>query len=491
MATLKQQTITSIGWSTVGSLGKQSIQFVISVILARLLLPEDFGLLGMVVVFTGFATLFNDLGFGAALIQKKTLEEQHLSSVFWLNLGVGFFLTLLFMALAPLIASFYKEPQIVPLTRIVSIIFFVGAFGIVQKNLFSRKMQFKVLAAIDLLAVSIAGIIAIALAFAGYGVWSLIAQLVSFTILSVLLLWLRSNWHPRFIIKRRALKELWPFSSNLLGAQLLNYGVRNVDYLLIGRYVGSAGLGIYTRAYTTMLLPINQVTAVVGRVMFPALSRIQDDISKVKQVYLHANRMIALVTIPLMLGLLVVARPFVLTLYGPKWAAVIPVLQILCLVGIKQPLGTTVGWIYQSQGRTDLMFRWSILSFVVTIISFFIGIRWGIIGVATAYAIGNYLIWYPAIAIPGKLIDMTFGEFIMNIAGVFGCAVGMAFITWGLGEILPKEWPIWLVLILQVIAGSVVYFVLIHVFKIQAYREFKSLALEQWHRRRILFAAKD
>ncbi|MCP4361150.1 MAG: MOP flippase family protein [Chloroflexi bacterium] len=490
MVTLKQRTITGIGWSTVGSFSKQGVQFVLSVILARLLTPEDFGLLGMVLVFTGLAILFNDLGFGAALIQKRALKEQHLSSVFWLNLGVGFLLTILMIALAPFIASFYNEPQLVLVVRAMAMVFFVGALGVVPRNIFSRHMQFKVLVSIDFLAVFLAGIIAIILALLEFGVWSLVGQLLSFTVISVFLLWIRSHWRPRFILQWQALRELWPFSSNLLGAQLLNYGVRNVDYLLIGRFIGSGELGIYTRAYTTMLLPINQITAVVGRVMFPALSQIQDDIPKVKHVYLYANRIIALLTMPLMLGLLVVAKPFVLALFGPKWEAVIPVLQILCLVGLKQPIGSTVGWIYQSQGRTNLMFRWSIFAFVVTIISFFIGIRWGVVGVAAAYAVGNYLIWYPSVEIPGRLIDMSFKEFIVNVAGIFGCALGMALIVWALGTRFPSEWPNWLQLLIQVAVGVVVYWSLIHIFRVRAYSETKSLFLEQWHNRRVVTVPK-
>lgn len=286
----------------------------------------------------------------------------------------------------------------------------------------------------------------------------------------------------KLIIRKQAVNELWGFSSNLLGAQLLNYGVRNFDYLLIGRFVGSEGLGIYTRAYTTMLLPINQITAVVGRVMFPALSRIQSDLQKVKDVYLYANRIIALVTIPLMVGLIVVARPFVLTLFGPKWEAVIPILQILCLIGIKQPIGSTVGWIYQSQGRTDLMFRWSAFSILVTIVAFLIGIKWDIIGVSVAYAVRSYLIWYPNIVIPGRLIEMSFKEFLVNVLSVLGCSLGMALITWVLGTRLPTNWPNWLLLIVQITVGIGVYLGLIHLFKLQAYTEAKLLLIEQWRK---------
>ena len=370
---------------------------MILVILARLLSPEDFGLLGMILVFTGIAKLFSELGFGAALIQKTELEEGHLSSVFWLNIAVGLILTILVYMSAPWVASFYNEPRLILLVRAISISFVIAGFGVVQKAMMTRKMQFKLLAIIQLLSVFITGIITVLMAFSGYGVWSLVVQLISVSFLGVVFLWLLGEWRPKFIFKAAALKDMISFSANLLGAQLLNYGVRNFDYLLIGRYVGSSGLGVYTLAYKFMLLPINQVSRIIGRVMFPALSQIQDDNQRIKRIYLRANRVIGLLTIPLMFGMIVVARPLVLTIVGPNWEAVIPVLQILCLVGIKQPVGSTTGWLYQAKGRTDLMLRWNFISMAITIAAFIIGIRWGIIGVATAYAIRSYLIWYPAI----------------------------------------------------------------------------------------------
>jgi hypothetical protein len=222
MLLLKQKTVSGLGWSMAGSIGKQGLQFAISIVLARLLTPEDFGLIGMIVVFIGIANLFSDLGLGSALIQMKSLEEKHLSSVYWLNLGVGFLLTVMFMIIAPLIANFYDEPQLESMVRYISVVFFIGAMSIVQKNLFFRSMRFKMLSVVEILAILIAGIIAISLAFSGFGVWSLVAQLVSFTALTTAFLWILSNWRPRFLIELQAIRELWPFSSNLLGAQILN-----------------------------------------------------------------------------------------------------------------------------------------------------------------------------------------------------------------------------------------------------------------------------
>ena len=484
MASLKQKTISGIGWSAVGGFFLQGLQFVILVVLARLLSPEDFGLMGMVLVFTGIAKLFSELGFGAALIQKTELEERHLSSVFWLNLAVGLILTILVYMSAPWVASFYNEPRLISLVRTISISFVIGGFGVVQTAIMTRKMQFKLLAIIQIISVFITGIITVLMAFSGYGVWSLVVQLISVSFLGVLFLWILGEWRPKFIFQAAALKDMISFSANLLGAQLLNYGVRNFDYLLIGRYVGSSGLGVYTLAYKFMLLPINQVSRIIGRVMFPALSQIQDDNQRIKRVYLRANRVIGLLTIPLMFGMIVVARPLVLTIVGPNWEAVIPILQILCLVGIKQPVGSTTGWLYQAKGRTDLMLRWNFISMVITIAAFIIGIRWGVIGVATAYAIRSYLIWYPAITIPGRLIGLTFWEFFKNLGGVFACSITMSILVWLIGYWMPVSWPYWLQLIIQVGSGAIVFLMLAHAFKLQAYDEVKVLLMEQWEERK-------
>ncbi len=484
MASLKQKTISGIGWSAVGGFSLQVLQFVILVILARLLSPEDFGLLGMILVFTGIATLFSELGFGAALIQKAELEEHHLSSVFWLNLLVGLILAALVYMSAPWVASFYNEPRLTLLVRAISASFVIAGFGIVQKALMSRNMQFKLLTIIQLLSVFITGIITVLMAFSGYGVWSLVVQLISISFFSVLFLWLFGRWRPKFIFQIVALKDMISFSGNLLVAQVLNYSVRNFDYLLIGRYIGSSGLGFYTIAYKFMMLPINQVSSIIGRVMFPALSQIQDDDQRIKRIYLQANRIIGLLTIPLMCGMLVVARPLVLTVVGPNWEGAIPILQILCLVGLKQPIGSTTGWLYKAKGRTDLMLRWNFIAMVITIVAFIIGIRWGVIGIATAYAIRSYIIWYPAITIPGRLINLTFWEFFKNHSGVFACSITMSILVWLIGYCMPVSWPYWLQLIIQVGSGAIVFLMFAHVFKLQAYDEVKVLLMEQWHKRK-------
>ena len=216
--------------------------------------------------------------------------------------------------------------------------------------------------------------------------------------------------------------------------------------------------------------------------MFPALSRIQSDKARVKRIYLRSISSIALLTFPLMLGLLVVADSFVLTLYGPKWAAVIPVLQVLCIVGLVQSIVSTTGWIYTSQGHTDWQLWWTIGAGALTFAAFMIGVQWGVIGVAVAYAIRVYSTLYFALAIPGRLIDITFFEVVRAVAGIFGCAASMALLVWAVGWLLPADWPPWAYLAVQVLVGAVVYGGLVHLFRLLAYQDVRAIVAAQWRR---------
>lgn len=484
IADLRQQTVSGVGWTSVTQLGKQGLQFIISVVLARILSPEDFGLVGMVLIFTGFAALFGELGFGAALIQREVLEERHYSSIFWLNLAFGILLTGLITLLAPFIAEFYNEPQLIPLTSIIAVNFFVSSLGIVQNALLNRNMAFRLIAIVETTSVLVGGTVAILLALSGYGVWSLGWQLVITTTIMAIGFWTVNSWRPKLIFDWHAVKELLGFSGNLLGFNAFNYWSRNADNLLIGRFLGTGELGIYTRAYTTMLLPISQVTNVLSRVMFPALSRVQHDKVRVKRIYLRSIAMIALISFPMMMGLFVLAEPFILTLYGPKWIRVVSVVQILSLVGMVQSIVASVGWIYQSQGRTDWMFKWGLLVGSLGILSFIVGIVLGTIeAVALSYAIINLLLLYWNLSIPGKLIDMSFSEIISSLMGVFGCAVAMAVVVWLFGIYLPESWPSWAYLLVQTSIGIVSYGFLTHLFNIPAYTDAKGILVEQWQKR--------
>ena len=421
---------------------QQVIQFTLSVILARLLVPEDFGLVGMVAVFLGFAALFGEFGFSSALVYRPDLRPIHSVSIFWVNILAGVVIAALFWIGAPYVARFYNTPALERITQVVGLNFALSAASIVPLALLRRSMAFNRIAVLNVAAALVAGCTAILLAYMGFGPWAIVVQgLVSATATSLLAIAL-ADWRPRLQFSASAVRELLGYSSNLVGFGVVNYWARNADNLLIGKFLGSFSLGVYSRAYTLMLLPISEVISVLGTVMFPALSSIQEDKARVKRIYLRAMPMIALIAFPMMLGLMVVAEPFVLALFGERWIAVAPLLRILCIVGVIQSMCSPTGWIYTSQGRTDWMFWWGIVSSGTFIAGIVIGVLQGTAqAVALYYLLANVVMCYPCIAIPGRLIDLRFSEVARAVVGPLVCASVMAVIVWGAGTLIPAAWP--------------------------------------------------
>jgi PST family polysaccharide transporter len=479
MEEFRQKTISALTWSGAIQSSQYGFQFLISVVLARLLTPVDFGLIGMVMVLTGFAARFSDLGMGAALVQKLEVTEEQTDSVFWINIMIGAGLTALFMLTAPLIAWFYKEPGLVSLTRVLALIFIFHAFGNVHRVVLQRRLDFKRIAQVEVSALLLGGVLAIGMALMGFGVWSLVAQPLVNGLTTSILFWLLVDWRPEFRFRPGKIKELTSFAFHLMGFDFFNYWVRQFDNILIGWKLGSAPLGLYSRAYNLMVFPVSRLGGLISRVMFPALSAIQEDRQRVKRVYLQVTRGIALITFPLMVGMLVVADNFMLTVFGRQWMGAVPVLELLCVAGLFQSIGTTVGWIYTSQGRTDIMFKWGVAAGVVRITSFVIGVHWGIVGVAAAVVISGLVLWIPSWIIPGRLIELRFGEMAKNVLPLFLSAVVMGLFVTAISVVIPGDWPVAVVLLVQILAGVASYAALVHVFGVQAYIEVREVVVSK------------
>ena len=412
---LRTKTIRGIGWSATSQIARLSMQVVITAILARLLTPSDFGLIAMVAVFSAFVGIFSDFGLSSALIQRKEINNELLSSVFWIGVLLGVLLTLSFAICAPLIAAFYSEPQLIPIIVVLSTTFFIGSLGNTQIALLTKNMNFKALAIISVCAVAVSGTVAVLLAFSGYGVWSLVWNAIVAACVTVPLSWMYSRWVPRVFLALQQVRQVISFGANLTGFSFVNYFARNLDNLLIGKFLGPSPLGLYNLTYNLLLFPLNNISYVIGNVMFPALSIIQHDKQMVRDVYIIANRYIAVVSFPLMTWMLVAAPQLVPVIFGPKWAGAIVLVQILALTAIGQSIGTNIGWIYLSQGRTDIMLKWGILSTIVVVISFFVGLRWGVVGVAAAYTIATYSLAYPGFVIPFRLIQLKVSDFFVQL----------------------------------------------------------------------------
>ena len=475
MASLKDRTILGLQWSMIAQLSRQAWRLVCTAVLSRLLSPAEYGLLSMALIFICFADLFSNLGFGQALVQRQGLEQRHINTVFGLQIALNILLTLLMCALSPLIGRFYHAPRLVGIICVLATNYIVLAFRAVPSMLLTRAMNFKGLALRDMAADVVAGIAAIVMAVSGWGIWSLVGQMLLGSLASTVLVWPMLHEKPRPVLNAPALRELWGFSSGLFGSTVITYWARNADSLLIGKFLGQTELGLYGRAYSLMMLPLTQVSYVVNQVMFPALSQIQHDHEKVRRVYLKALRMLAFITFPMMTGLFVTAEPFIRVLCGKQWLPAIPVFKILCGVGLLQSVGTTVGWIFTSQGRTDLLFRLTIMNTVVVVGAFLVGLRWGITGVAGAYALANVLLWYPQWHIMGRIIELRVSTIVKNVMAVFSAALLMAILVWGVDRSLTAHWAAWSRLLSLSCAGVVIYLGLMAGIKKSAFVEWLDL----------------
>lgn len=455
---LKQSAVSGVRWSLVAQIVRQIMQFLTTAVLARLLSPSDFGLVGMATVITGFISIFNDLGTSAAIIQRKQISDSLVSTIFWVNVIIGLLASLILLVCSPLVAIFYREPRVTEVLRVLALTFIISGFSIAHKAILQKKIAFSILAKIEIISVILGSITGISSAFLGLGVWSLVLQTLVLVSSTSILLWVASQWKPQFVFCVNDLREVSSYSLNLTGFSVFNYFVRNGDYILIGRFLGSQDLGYYTLAYRLMLYPLQNVSSVIGRVMFPVLSQVQDDNVKFRSVYLKAIATISLIVFPVMTGLCVLAEPFILVVFGQQWRPVILLLIILSPLGMIQSLASTVGNIYNAKGRTDWLFIWGIVTGFLAIIAFIIGLHWGIIGVASAYAIYYiFLVSYPCFAIPFRLIELPMSEFGLLILRPLVASLLMSIAILGIKILLPTSLAsIWILAIL-VLVGIISY----------------------------------
>ncbi len=341
---LRRKAVSGVKWTFASQISRQVIQFVSTAILARLLAPSDYGLLAMALVVVGIIELFRDLGTSAALIQRREISSDCLSSLFWLNAFIGLVAALLLWVFSSTIASIYREPQLELLLQVLAPIFVVSGVGQVQRALLEKNLKFNQLAWIEIWSYLGGTILAVGMAVVGYGVWSLVLQSIGAAVIATVLLLTASSWQPSLCFRLTEIRSIAHYSLPLAGFNFFNYLSRNADYMLVGRFLGPVDLGYYTLAYRLMLYPLQTVSFAISRVMFPVFSEIQDEDVRFRKVYLILCASIAVITFPMMGGLMAVCDLFALTMFGSQWAPVVPLILILAPVGcfsrLEQPLGT-------------------------------------------------------------------------------------------------------------------------------------------------------
>jgi O-antigen/teichoic acid export membrane protein len=460
---LKKQVMSGSFWSAASNISVQAVHFVVLIVLARLLVPEDFGIVAISGVVVGIITLFQDLGMGSAIIQKKRIDEGHLATSFLVSFVTGVAIALSIVAVSPFIASFYGKSILKPIIMVSSIGFVLSPLMSIHHSILTKNLEFKKIGILGVLNQVLSGGTSVALALASFGVWSLVLGKLVAQVILIPIYWKTAKWTPKFRFRKSSFQELFSFSSSLLGFNILNYFSRNFDNLIVGKYLGAATLGYYSVAYNLMLKPLQLISWSVGRVLFPTFSSIQDEKERVRTAYTKVVRTISLVTFPMMTGLMIVAREFVLTFYGGRWEPVIFPLQLLCIVGALQSIGTTGGTIILSQGRSDLILKIGLFTTAATLSAFFIGVRWGLIGLIIAYIAVSVPALFIGQYFANRLIDLKMGVFFRSLFPAIVCSACMAVVLsgvkyLGLNEVHTNHL---VTLAILVPGGMIVYFALL------------------------------
>ena len=449
---LKQKTVSGLLWSFIDNFARLGIQFIVGIILARLLSPKEFGLIGMLTIFIAISQSFIDSGFGQALIRKKDPSQADYSTVFYFNLIIGCICFLILFFCAGLISRFFNEPQLKALVQVLGLSLIINSFTIIQQTILTRRIDFKLQARISIISSIISGTIGIGMAFAGYGVWSLVIKTLTMYAITSILLWLWNRWKPNLIFSIQSFKELFSFGSKLLVSGLMNTIYYNAYYVIIGKYFSAQELGYYTRADQFSSLPSSNLTSVIQRVSYPVLSSIKEDIPKLKEAYIKLIRSTMLICFVLMLGMAATARPMVLTLIGEKWEPCIIYLQLLCFVGMFHPLHALNLNMLQVLGRSDLFLRLEIIKEMLAIPIIIIGVIWGIKAMILGMLVKTMIAYYLNSYWSGHFIGYSFLDQIKDIIPSFLLAAGINAVVFVEGFLIPL--PPLPLFIIQLITGA-------------------------------------
>lgn len=407
---------------------KIALLFLSIIVLSRILTPEDFGLIACLTPIIAFITLLQDLGLQQAVIQRDKISDEQINKVFWVLSAVGLFFAISLCILSPAIAWFYHDDRLLLLTILTSIPLAITSMASLPISLLNRSMKFNNIAIIDITANLLGFIATVIGALLGMSYWSLLLTpfFLAFTTL-IGALWL-SKWRPnrpQFKLD----KDILHFGANLTGSNIINFFARNLDNILIGRYEGVQPLGFYERAYKLLMFPLSSINAPISKVIIPILSNIQSDKERVRRIYLRVIGILTLIIVPGMAALIIVPEDVVLLLFGEKWLAVAPIFFWLGMAGLVQPLANSTSWVFISQGLTKEMLRWNIFASSTTIIAIIIGLNWGVVGVAMAYAINEYLVrlpvffWYMGKISPIKSLDFIRIQIPLLIAAIISFAI--------------------------------------------------------------------
>lgn len=471
---LKNKTVEGMGWSALENVTRIGVTFVVSIFLARLLSPEEYGLIGILTIFIAIFNAIVDSGFTNALIRKQDATDTDYNTVFFTNLVLSIVLaTVLFFCAKP-ISVFFERSELVSLTQVMSSVVVINALSLVQRVRTTKAIDFKTQTKITFISSISSGVVGIVMAYIGYGVWALVGQQVTNQLLTTLFFWIYNSWKPKFIFNWSSFKEMWGFGSKLLASGLIDTAWKEVYQVVIGKCYSPLTLGLYTRAKQFADLCSSNLTSVVQRVSYPVLSSIQDDRERLKVAYQRVIKTTMLPTFVLMLGMAACAESMILALIGEQWLECVPMLQIICTYGMLYPLHALNLNMLQVQGRSDLFLKLEIIKKIISIGPLLLGIFVDIYLMLGGSLVTGFISYYLNAYYSGPFLNYSIKEQVKDILPSFGVAVIMALPVYALSFISLNPF---ILLLMQVMVGAVITISICEVIKLPEYLEIKGIAI--------------
>jgi O-antigen/teichoic acid export membrane protein len=472
MSSLRARTLNGVNWSLIDIIVNTGISFIVGIILARILSPSEFGIIGMLTVFIAISNSIVDSGFSNALIRKKDAERIDYNTVFFFNVLLGTVLFIILFVCAPAISIFFREPLLLPVTRVMGITLVINSFAIIQRTLLVKKINFKTQAKISLISSLASGIAGITMAFAGLGVWSLVGQLIIKQLLNTILLWFLNTWRPVFEFSGNSFKELFGFGSKLLISGLIDTLYKNIYYLIIGKFYSSSQLGQYTRAEQFNNVFSSTLTSVVQRVSYPVLSSIQDENERLKMAYRRIIKTTMLITFACMMALAAIAKPLILILIGKKWLPAVVFLQIICFAGMLYPLHAINLNILQVKGRSDLFLKLEIIKKIIGVLPIALGIFYGIEVMLWASVSFSFVAFFLNSFFSSDLIKYSTISQVRDILPTFLVSL---IVSAGMWSLTLFNLSVWITLIIQLMCGFVFYLIIYELIRLPEFIELKDI----------------
>jgi teichuronic acid exporter len=478
MTSLKQKTVSGVVWTAIESVGQYAIQLVITIVLARILSPTDFGTIEMLLIFTALTRVFIESGFSQSLIRKNDVDTVDLNSVFYFNVLLSIVIYIILYFASPFVAAFYKTPELTSIARVIFITEIINAFGIIHIAIISIDLNFKILTRSSIFAAFISAIVGILAAKLGYGVWSLVYQTLSFAIIKTISLWYYNKWRPSLIFSMAPIKEMFTFSSKLLMVNLLDVLFLNIQSLLIGRLYKKSDLGFYGQAKRFQSIPSNTLTQVIQKVTYPILSKIQNEANRFKEAYAKVIMLTIFFVFPMMLGLLVMGNNLFYIILTPKWLPAVQYFQPLCLVGVLFPLYSINLNIVIAKGQGNLYLKIGFIKRITVLVAILATIKFSVLALVWGQVAATLINSLITMFYSGKLINYTIKDQIKDIFPTLLLSSIMAGSMYGLGEVVPFHNK-YIILICQVIAGGAIYIIAAKSFNFLAFKELHSIFIRK------------